>query len=112
MALGWKRSKLPAQHPVFKDKIWLRTYKNNSRMKRTAVSIMDLHAEQQARRKQGDDSYSGQEVTCTAENKPGILPNTAVADELVSWYASCLRGSYIKAVQHVTTRPPDVTRWR
>ncbi len=85
----------------------LRTYKNNSRMKRTAVSIMDMHTEQQARRKQDADSYSGQEVTYTAENKPGILPDTAVADELVSWYASCLRGLYIKAVRHVPTRPPD-----
>jgi hypothetical protein len=113
VAQGWKKSKLPAHDPVFKDKIWIRTYKNNSRMKRTTVSIMDLHAEQQARRQQGDDSYSGQQVTCTAENKRGILPDVVVADELVSWYVSCQRGSlYNKAVQHVTTRPTDATRWR
>jgi hypothetical protein len=81
--LAWKKQKLPADAPVFKDKIWLRTYKNNSRMKRTKVSIVDLHAE-------GDGSYSGQKVTCTAENKRGIPPDIVVADELVLWYIRVL----------------------
>jgi hypothetical protein len=81
-------------------------------MKRTKVSIVELHAEQQARQRQGDDRYSGQKVTCTTENKRGVLPDVVVADELVSWYASCLRGSYSKAVQQATTRPADATRWR
>jgi hypothetical protein len=110
--LAWKKQKLPADDPVFKDKIWLRTYKNNSRMKRAKISIVDLHAEQQARQRQGDGSYSGQKVTCTAENTRGSLPDIVVADELVSWYVSCLRRSYSKAVQQVTTRPADATRWR
>ena len=59
-------------------------------------------------------SYSGQEVTCTEDNKRGGLPERVVADELVSWYASCVRGrSYSKAVQQVTIRPTDSsTRWR
>jgi hypothetical protein len=108
---GW-RKKLPAHDPVFTDKIWLRIYKNNNRMKRTAVSILDLHTEWQARQRQAEDSYSGQEVTCTAENKHGVLPERVVADELVSWYASCARGSYSKVVQHGTARPSDTTRWR
>jgi hypothetical protein len=51
--LAWKKQKLPADASVFKDKIWLRLYQNNSRMKRTKVSIVDLHAEQQARQRQG-----------------------------------------------------------
>jgi hypothetical protein len=46
------------------------------------------------------------------ENKRGILPDIVVADELVLWYASCLVGSYSKAVQQVTTRPTDATWWR
>jgi hypothetical protein len=111
-AQAGKKQTPPADASVFKDMIWLRTYKNNSRMKRTKVSIVDLHAEQQARRRQGDGSYSGQKVTCTAENKHGILPDIVVADALVSWYVSCLRGSYSKAVQQVTARPADATRWR
>jgi hypothetical protein len=58
--LAWKKQKLLADASVCKDKIWLHImYKNNSRMKRTNVSIVDLHAEQQARLRQGDDSYSG-----------------------------------------------------
>jgi hypothetical protein len=87
-------------------------YKNNRRMKRTKVSIVDLHAEQQARQWQGADSYLGQKVTCTAENKRGILPDIVVVDELVLWYASCLRGLYSKAVQQGTTGPADATWWR
>jgi hypothetical protein len=73
--LAWKKQKLPADASVFKDKIWLRRYKNNSRMKRTKVSIVDLHAQQQARQRQGDGSYYGQKAICTTENKRGILPD-------------------------------------
>jgi hypothetical protein len=55
-------------------------------------------------------------ATCTVENKRGILPDVVAADDLVLWYASCLRGSmaYNKAVQceQVTLRPADATRWR
>jgi hypothetical protein len=104
-----------SQSSVFQQQhvhIYENKNKNNSRMKRTKVSIVDLHAEQQARQQQGDGSYSGQKVTCTMENKRGILPDIVVADELVSWYASCLRRSYSKAVQQVTTRPADAARWR
>jgi hypothetical protein len=51
--LAWKKQKLPADASIFKDKtIWLRLYKNNSRMKRTKVSIVELHAEQQAKQRQ------------------------------------------------------------
>jgi hypothetical protein len=46
--LAWKRQKVPADAAVFKDKIWLHTYTNKSRIKPTKVSIVDLHAEQQA----------------------------------------------------------------
>ena len=112
--LTWKKSKLPAHDPVFKDKIWLRTYKNNTRMKRAAVSIVDLHAEQQARQRRGEGSYSGQQVTCTAQHKHDVLPEIVLADDLITWYASCLRGSsHIKAMsQLASTRPTDVARWR
>jgi hypothetical protein len=44
--LAWKKQKLPTEDGVFKDKIWLHTIKNNSRMKRAQVGIVDLHVEQ------------------------------------------------------------------
>jgi hypothetical protein len=73
--------------------------KNNSRMKRTKVSIVDLHAEQQAR---GNGRVTGQLLWAeghmhSGEHERRILPDMVVADELVSWYTSCLRGSYSKA---------------
>jgi hypothetical protein len=104
---GWKKSKLPARDPVFQEKIWLRTYKNNSRMKRTAVSIADLHAEQQAKQQRGEGSYSGQMVTCTSLHKHGTLPEMVVADELIAWYASRLR---VAPPPKAALQPPAVSR--
>jgi hypothetical protein len=43
---AWKKRKLPTEDGVFKDKIWRRTCKNNSRMMRAKVSIVHLHVEQ------------------------------------------------------------------
>jgi hypothetical protein len=34
-----------------------------------------MRSSRPARQRQGDGSYSGQKVTCTAENKRAILPN-------------------------------------
>jgi hypothetical protein len=112
--LAWKKQKLPADASVFKDKIWLRMYKNNSRMKWTKASIVDLHVEQQAKQRQGDGSYSGQKVTCTAENKCGILPDIVVADELVSWPMRlvCAGHTAKQCSRGPPGRPSDATWWR
>jgi hypothetical protein len=53
-------------------------------MKRAKSSTVDLQQDRQ------QQSYSRQDVTCTAENtERKMLPDIVVADEL----ASCLRGS-------------------